>query len=229
VAKKKKKSFVKKGATIGACPAPPPVPPVPPSPPPPPAVCPGKTACAGLCCDQCCLPIPGSTDPEDRCAGPASVHTCCPASQGGGFCDVGEKCCPPTEQEPIGTCGDSLTAVCCDSDHGGGWCPSGATCCAGGGCEAAGVSECCPEEDGGGSCDVEFPACCPEDLGFSCCEVLGDCCIEGETDCGVDRTCVVDNELGGGCCVDDNPVLRTREKSPRRLGQNSVKSKKRRE
>ena len=222
VAKKKKKQFAKQGATAGACPVSPP--PAPPSPPPPPP-CTGQLLCVGACCDQCCPPLTGQAQDVDvQCAGADDV--CCSATSGGGFCFADEKCCPPTTQDPLGTCADTPDAVCCNSDQGGGWCPSGATCCFQNGCGVPGESTCCPPAVGGGACPVDFPVCCPAELGFSCCENLEDCCVEGETDCGEGRVCVIDNDFSGGCCVDETLAMRTRSTTSNRFRQNSGRNKK---
>ena len=133
VAKKKKKSFVKKGATIGACPAPPPAPP---SPPPPPAICPGQVDVSAACCDNAAATNGQPPDIDNQCASADDV--CCSAANGGGFCDPGEKCCPPTEQEPIGPCADSPNAVCCDSDPVVAGAQLVETCCLDGGCTEPG-------------------------------------------------------------------------------------------
>lgn len=221
VAKKKKKQFAKQGATAGACPVSPP--PAPPSPPPP--TCTGQLLCVGACCDQCCPPLTGQAQDVDvQCAGAEDV--CCSATSGGGFCFADEKCCPPTTQDPLGTCADTPDAVCCNSDQGGGWCPSGATCCFENGCGIPGESACCPPAVGGGECPVDFPACCPEEVGFSCCENLEDCCVEGETDCGEGRVCVIDNDVRGGCCVDETLAMRTRSSTSSRFRQNTGRNKK---
>jgi hypothetical protein len=76
-----------------------------------PFVC-GDGCCGGgfsQCCDD-------ALDTSGKICAPASA-TCCPLSQGGGWCGAGYACCPISTENPTGYC-----------------CPIGTTCCQSGCC-----------------------------------------------------------------------------------------------
>jgi hypothetical protein len=103
---------------------------------------PDPTTC---CSKQCCLGVGQPEDGAQVCSSKKAV--CCTPDQGGGFCDKGfTQCCPPTTQDPNGSCTPS-GYTCCTSEQGGGACPSEepiccppdpehqfGSCCAGEGC-----------------------------------------------------------------------------------------------
>lgn len=90
---------------------------------------------ANKCCSNRCCPALGAQAQTVSVCAPERASQCCPASLGGGYCDLeGYKvCCPPTALSPEGTCCGALGSSCCaantvhpDSDY---CCPPGSHCC----------------------------------------------------------------------------------------------------
>jgi hypothetical protein len=93
-----------------------------------------------LCCQNATQPNP---DLAFDCA-PSSA-SCCPVSQGGGYCSgIESKCCAPTTQEPFGNCTEPA-GTCCSSALGGFTCPaSEPVCCPPNPSSDPFSSYCCP-------------------------------------------------------------------------------------
>jgi hypothetical protein len=121
--------------------------------------CPGNFS---KCCESASEPVNSFT-----CNPPS--FTCCTLEEGGGSCGPSApKCCPPTDQDPFGTCAED-GGVCCTSEQGGGSCPEDLpTCCPLDCCED-GATCCGPDGEcpTGTVCDFdgEEGACCvPEPI-----------------------------------------------------------------
>jgi len=172
------------GATLGAC------------------TCqaPFVNTCGTGCCPaefpQCCSS--GRAGGErgqnagDVCA--PNTSRCCPVSQGGGACDnPTPQCCPPTNQDPFGSCA-AVDAACCGNNTGGGSCP-------------APFTQCCPPQTPaqrsqfgatGGCCRPDQRCCnAPGTVGQAAvtagclagqvCSANGCCVAPGSTDPGAGR------------------------------------------
>jgi hypothetical protein len=119
---------------------------------------------------------------------------CCPASA--------QQCCPPTTQEPIGSCAPSEN-TCCDSDEGGRSCPPGFPQC----CKATTQNPrglclqsdegCCDTDQGGGWCEADTPKCCPRTTVFP----AGTCCTNDQPCCDDSGACEGELVCDAGCCV----------------------------
>ncbi|HEU5432879.1 MAG TPA: hypothetical protein VFU81_14525 [Thermomicrobiales bacterium] len=83
---------------------------------------------ATCCSQQCCLEIGAPEGGPLVCSQKNAV--CCTAANGAGACDPDfPQCCPPTDQDPTGSC-TPTGFTCCTSKEGGGACrPDQPTCC----------------------------------------------------------------------------------------------------
>jgi hypothetical protein len=110
----------------------------------------------------------------------------------GGQCPfAAPQCCPPTTQDPQGSCA-AVDEVCCTSAEGGGVCP-------------ADMPTCCPpttkfEE---GFCAVHDATCCPSEQGGFLCPAGLNCCATSD-DCPQHATC------DQNCCVPNGGTLAKR-------------------
>ena len=117
-------------------------------------------------CGQGCCPAnypnccewAGEPNPAFAFSCAPSNNVCCPVSQGGGSCEAGEKCCPPTLTNQFGSCAEAAD-VCCPANSKGSSCPASAPVC----CDF----DCCPT---GSVCAVN--GACSGDFNLE-----GECCV----------------------------------------------------
>ena len=131
-----------------------------------------------------------------RCHGGAAKRSgcypkgamCCPTATGGGACDAGGACCPPSVSFPPGTCAYPGSR-CCSVASGGGLCPdSHPICCPAtpqapaGLCLVAGYG-CCGAETNGLYCPLGT-TCCAAVPGYphGACVPDGTACPDSEPD-----------------------------------------------
>ena len=112
------------------------------------------------------------------------------------------QCCPPTTQNPNGSC-TRAGRVCCTSEQGGGSCPpERPQCCPvttqnpRGLCVGA-TEVCCSSQEGGGWCPPGLPTCCPPTALLP----RGTCCAAGLTCCDAEGQCDGGKICNAGCCV----------------------------
>lgn len=119
-----------------------------------------------------------------RCVPKTAV--CCPAQEGGGYCNSGNTCCPPSPDFPKGSCAVGGQGKCCTVAEGGGFCPlTRPVCCpptlqGSRFCAPSGY-KCCTSVEGGGACPVGTNCCpipgevvCPP-TNYTCCPGRGVC------------------------------------------------------
>jgi hypothetical protein len=163
-----------------------------------------------VCVPNCALQECGPNGCGGSCGTCGSRRTCvsgtcvCSVTDcGNGLCCPARspQCCPPTTQDPEGSC-TQTGRTCCTSEQGGGACPVERPKC----CEATPENRrglclltsevCCTAQQGGGWCPGTLPQCCPPTTRFP----RGTCCAEGRTCCNDDTNCAADQICDAGCC-----------------------------